>query len=139
MTVTLQVNYKEHLAAATVEFIEGLLEDNYELSDILEFVDEHCEEDLVAYYEKYVEAGENIGYDVVDAFINYHSDVSYVEYVEDAYRGSYNSEEEFAEEFTEGLYGEVPSYLIVDWAATWNCNLRYDFDYVNGFVFSSQF
>lgn len=87
-----------------------------------------------------MEAGENIGFDVVDAFIDYHDDVSYVEYVEEAFQGSYNSEAEFAEEFTTDVYGyDAPSFVVVDWDATWNQNLTYDFDFVNGFVFSSTF
>lgn len=139
MTVTLSVNYKEVLAAATVEKIDELLEDSYELTDILEFIDEHNEEDFVAYYEQYVEAGEDIGYDVVDAFIGYHDDVCYVEQVKDAYRGVYYSEAEFAEEFTNEIHGEVPAFVVVDWQATWDQNLSDDFDYVNGFVFSSSF
>lgn len=139
MSITLTANYKKTLAASTVEKIQELLEDSYELSDILEFIDEHNEEDFVAYYEKYVEVGENIGYDVVDAFINYHCDVSYVEYVEEAYQGLYNSEADFAEEYTNDVHGEIPSCVVVDWQATWDQNLSNDFDYVNGFVFHSHF
>lgn len=139
MTVTLSVNYKETLASETVEFIDYLLEENYELTDILEFVDEYSERDLISYYETYVEKGENIGFDVVDAFIEYHEDVSYVEHVEDAYRGSYDSEVDFVEEFTTEIHGEIPSYVVVDWLATWNHNLSYDFVFVNGFVFDSNF
>jgi hypothetical protein len=28
---------------------------------------------------------------------------------------------------------------VVDWQATWDQNLRYDFDFVDGFVFHSNF
>jgi hypothetical protein len=28
--------------------------------------------------------------------------------------------------------------VIVDWDATWNYNLRYDFDYEDGFVFDKN-
>ena len=51
MSVTLQVNYKEVFAIETVEKIEELIEDNYDLDDILEFVDNNSEADLVVYYE----------------------------------------------------------------------------------------
>ena len=138
MTVTLSANYKEIFAAETVEFIDGLLEDNYFLDDILEFVDNYNEKDLVSFYESYVEQGEDIGYDVVDAFVE-ENDISNVEYARDAYRGSYDSEADFAEEFTSEVYGEVPAYIVVDWQATWDQNLRYDFDFVNGFVFDRNF
>lgn len=139
MSVTLSSNYKEVFSVDTVEKIDELIEENYALDDILTFIDEHNEQDFLRYYEEYVSVGEDIGYDVVDEFIKYHGDVSYVEYVRDAYRGSYNSAADFAEEFTEEVYGDIPPHLVVDWEATWNSCLRYDFDFVNGYVFSSNF
>lgn len=138
MSVTFTANYKEIFAAETVEFIDGLLEDNYALDDILEFVDANSEEDLVSYYVEYVEQGENLGYDVVDAFVEYHG-LSYVEHVRDAYRGHYDSGADFAEEYYNEIYGDVPSFLVVDWDATWEQSMRYDFDFVDGFVFFSNF
>lgn len=138
MSVTLSANYKEVFKSNTVEKIDELVEDNYALDDILEFIDAHNEEDFVAHYEAYVEAGEDIGYDVVDAFIEYHGDVSYAEYVKDAYLGTYNSEADFAEEYYNDIC-DIPCALVIDWQATWNTSLRYDFDFVNGFVFNSNF
>ena len=140
MTVTLTANYKEILQPATVEFIEeNCIEGEYDLDDALKFIDEHSEEDFVTFYDAYISAGENLGYDVVDAFIEYHGDVSYVENVEDAYRGHYDSEADFAEEFYNDVYGGVPSFLVVNWQATWDQSLYYDFDFVDGYVFSSSF
>ena len=139
MSVTFQANYKEVFATETVEKIDQLVEDNYDLDDILEFVDQNSEADLVAYYEDYVRVGENIGYDVVDAFVKYHGSMCYVEHVEDAYRGCYDDEETFAEEYYNEIYGEVPGFLVVDWEATWKQSLTYDFDFVDGYVFSSDF
>ena len=35
--------------------------------------------------------------------------------------------------------GEVlPDCLVIDWEATWNCSLRYDFDFEDGFVFNKN-
>jgi antirestriction protein len=139
MTITLTANYKEVLKLETVEFIEeNCVEGEYDLDDALKFIDEHNEDDFVAFYDEYIRVGEILGYDVVDAFIEYQGSVSYVEHVEDAYRGVYSSEADFTEEFYSDL-GEVPSLLVVDWEATWQQNLRYDFDFVNGYVFSSSF
>ena len=138
MSVTFTVNYKETFAAATVEKIEELLEDSYALEDILEFIDANGENDFVSFYEEYVTQGENLGYDVVDAFIGYHG-ISYVEHVRDAYRGTYDSGADFAEEFYNDVYGDVPSFLVVDWEATWEQSMKYDFDFVDGFVFDSNF
>ncbi len=138
MTVTLSANYKEIFAAATVEKIDELLEDSYALEDILEFIDNHNENDFVSFYEEYVIQGEKNGYDVVDAFVEYHG-LSYVEHCEVAYRGTYDSGADFAEEFYNDVYGDVPSFLVVDWEATWDQSMRYDFGFVDGYVFSSSF
>ena len=139
MTITMTANYKEVLKLETVEFIEeNCVEGEYDLDDALKFIDEHGETDFVAYYDEYIRVGEILGYDVVDAFIEYHGGVSYVEHVEDAYRGCYADGADFAEEFYSDL-GDVPSGLVIDWEATWQQNLSYDFDFVNGYVFSSSF
>ena len=140
MTITMTANYKEVLKLETVEFIEeNCVEGEYDLDDALKFIDEHNESDFVAYYDEYIRVGEILGYDVVDAFIEYHGDVSYVENVEEAYRGVYSSEADFTEEFYNEVYGEVPSFLVVDWEATWKSSLYYDFNFVDGYVFSSSF
>ena len=139
MSVTFQANYKEVFATETVEKIEQLVEDNYALDDILEFVDQNSEADFISYYEQYCTVGENIGYDVVDAFVKYHGDMSYVENVEDAFRGVYYDEATFAEEYYSEIYGELPAFLVIDWEQTWKQSLTYDFDFVDGCVFCSNF
>jgi hypothetical protein len=133
-------NYKEVLKLETVEFIEeNCIEGEYDLDDALKFIDEYNEDAFVGYYDEYIRVGESIGYDVVDAFIEHQGDVSYVEHVEEAYRGVYNSGADFTEEFYNEVYGDVPSFLVVDWEATWKQSLSYDFDFVDGYVFSSSF
>lgn len=135
MSITLTANYKEVLGAETVEKIDELLEENYALDDILEFIDQHNEEDFVSFYEEYVRVGEIIGYDAVDALVEEMGCLSYVEDCEDRYRGSYRSEADFAEEYYSELY-DVPCALVVDWEATWESSLRYDFTFCGGHVFS---
>lgn len=139
MAITLTANYKDLFVEETVAKIDELLEESYALDDILEFIDENSEVDFITYYEAYCEAGEDIGYDVVDAFVKMY-DISYVEHVKEAYYGSYDSEKEFAEEYYTNLYGDgVLNLVVVDWQATWDCMLRYDFDFADGFVFNSNF
>ena len=139
MSVTSTTNYKEVLATETVEKIEQIVEDNYDLEDILEFIDKNSEADFIAHYEEYVSAGENIGYDVVDTFVKYHGDMCYVVNVEDAYQGIYYDAATFAAEYYQEYYGEVTDFLVVDWDATWESALRYDYDFIDGYVFSSNF
>lgn len=134
MSVTLTANYKETLAAETVEKITELIEDSYgeaygayDLDDILEFIDANSEEDFVSYYEEYVRCGEAIGYDAVDAYVAEMGCFSYIEGCDEFYQGVYASTADFAEEFITDCYGEIPSIVCVDWEQTWESALRYDY------------
>ncbi len=92
------------------------------------------------YQELYQNLCASYGKDAVSAFLELHDDESLLEYFEEAYHGEYDSEAAFAEQFTSDVYGfDAPSFVVVDWDATWNCNLRYDFDFEDGFVFSKNF
>jgi len=127
MSITLTAHYKETLAAAPVEKIDELLDDSYALDDILQFIDEHNEANFVEYYEEYVRVGEIIGYEAVDALIAEESCFSYIEDCEERYQGFFNDEAEFAEHFHNERGDYVPEGIVVDWEATWDQNLRYDF------------
>lgn len=131
MSVTLTANYKEVLNTETVEKIEELLEDCHELSCMLEFIDEHNEEDFVNYYEEYVRCGEAIGYEAVDALIDEMGDVSYIEDCDERYQGCYDDEADFAEDFINEMGYDIPSIIVVDWEATWESSLRYDYTACN--------
>ena len=126
MSITLTANYKEVLAADTVEKIDELIDENYALDDMLEFIDNYNENDFVAYYEEYVRCGESIGYDAVDALIGEMGSVSDIEGCDERFRGWYESEADFAEEYYSDLY-DVPCALVVDWQATYDSSLRYDY------------
>ena len=127
MAITLTANYTETLAEDTVSKIEELKDELYDLDDMLEFIDEHNESDFVNYYEEYCRCGEAIGYEAVDALIAELGDVSYIEDCDERYRGCYHNEAEFAEEFYTEMY-DIPDAIVVDWEATWETMLRYDFN-----------
>jgi len=127
MTVTLTANYREMLAADTVSKIDELVDENYELAAMLEFIDEQNESDFVTYYEEYVRCGEEIGYEAVDALIGEMGSVSDIEDCDERYRGFYDDEAEFAEYFHNEMGNYVPDGIVVDWEATWDTSLRYDF------------
>jgi hypothetical protein len=127
MTVTLTASYQEMLAADTVDKIDELLEENYALDDMLEFIDTYNEKDFVAYYEEYVRCGEAIGYEAVDALIGEMGHVSDIEDCDERYQGCFNDEGEFAEEYYSDMGYDFPCGIVVDWDATWEQGLRYDF------------
>ena len=125
MTVTLTANYREMLAAATVEKIDELIDETYCLDDMLVFIDEYNETAFVNNYEEYVRCGEAIGYEAVDAYAS-ENGIDNIDSCDERYRGCYQDEADFAEEFYSELY-DVPTALVVDWQATWDTSLRYDF------------
>ena len=127
MAITLTSNYKDVLSTETVEKIDELLEDQYALDDILEFIDIYNEADFVSFYEEYVRCGEAIGYDAVDALIKEMGCVSDIEDCDERYQGVYESTADFAEQTVESCYGDIPSIVVVDWEATWDSALRYDY------------
>ncbi len=131
MSITLTANYKETLSTETVEKIDELLEDNYALEDMLKFIDEYNEGDFVAFYEEYVRCGEAIGYEAVDALIGEMGCVSYIEGCDELYQGCYDNEAEFAESFYNDMGFDFPSGIVVDWEATWEQSLRYDYTACN--------
>ena len=139
MSITFTANYKETVTPETLAKIEELVEENYELRDILEFIDEHTEEEFVAFYEEYVTQGENLGYEVVDAYLQ-EFDYDDLAQCEEKFVGRYGSEAEFAEEYTDELGYSIPDFIVVDWQETWDRNLYYDFTFVRdingeGFMF----
>ena len=125
MTVTLTASYKEFCQAATVEKIDELLDESYDLDAMLTFIDEYNERSFVEFYEEYVRCGEAIGYEAVDALAS-EDGIDYIEGCDERYRGCYSNEAEFAEEFYSELY-DVPSALVIDWEQTWETSLRYNF------------
>ena len=91
------------------------------------------------YQDQYFDLCEEYGKDAVSAFLELY-DESDLQYFQDAYQGRYDSESDFAEQFTTDVYGfDAPSFVVIDWDATWNCGLRYDYDFEDGFVFSKNF
>ena len=131
MSVTLTANYKETLNTETVEKIDELIDENYALDDMLEFIDTYNEKDFVLYYEEYVRCGEAIGYEAVDALIGEMGCMSDIECCDERYQGCFNDEAEFAESFYDEMGYDIPSGIVVDWEATWETSLRYDFTACN--------
>ena len=130
MTVTLTDSYTEFLAEATVEKIEELKDELYDLEAMLTFIDEYNETAFMNNYEEYVRCGEAIGYEAVDALAD-ENGIDYIEDCDERYQGCYHSVADFAEEFYDQLGYNIPGGIVVDWEATWDTSLRYDFTACN--------
>lgn len=141
MTETMTVNYKEDLESKTVSLIENLLEDNYGLEEILEFIEEHSENDFREYYETYVSKGEDFSYEAVDAFIAEFG-IQCLESFNDSYQGEWESKADYAREYVDSTYTfDLPDFLEIDWEKTFeNLDVVYsEASHCSGFVFSKNF
>lgn len=120
--------------------IDELVAENYCIDDIVEFINQYGNDNFVEYYEEYCENGENYSYSAVDAFVDEFG-IECIAHFTDAYYGEYDSEEDFAEQFCSDVYAlnlnDTP--VVVDWTATWNRNLRYDFAFNDAFVFNKNY
>jgi spore coat protein CotH len=134
MTVTFTASYRDTLAPETVALIEKFQEEMFDLGCMLEFIDEHSEEDFREYYEDYVEVGEENGYEAVDAFIN-ENDISDLKYFVDAYIGEYQSPERMAEDYFDGETDRLDYRISIDWEETAEYLLQHDVDRVGDFYF----
>ena len=138
MTVTFTANYREVLPHNLVEIIDELVQDNFELSDMLEFIDEHGEKDFAEYYKLYVELGEDYGYAAVDTFLTEVGDPADLENFESAYLGEFSSPADFAENYCEEEADRL-HYIIPDWEATADYLLSHEVDRHGDYYFRCYF
>ncbi len=134
MSTNLVISMPEDVQAK----LDELVEDSFALDDMIAFIEEYGNDNFLNFYEEYCDNGENYCYEAVDAFVDEFG-IDAIAHFTDVYYGQYDSEEEFAEQFTVDVYGEPPAHLVVDWTATWQSNLRYDFAFNNGYVFNNNY
>jgi catechol 2,3-dioxygenase-like lactoylglutathione lyase family enzyme len=127
MSVTLTANYRDILTPETLTEIDRLVDESFALEDILEFIDRYDESDFRNYYEAYVEAGEEHGYEPVDFFIEEIGDLDEIEDFEDAYLGQFSSPEEMAECHCDDETNHL-CFIVPDWAATAEVLLSHNVD-----------
>jgi len=90
------------------------------------------------YQEIYDELCEEYGEDAVEAFLTIYEE-SDLQHFEDAFRGRYDSEADFAEQTTIDCYAlDIPVFVMVDWQATWDQGFSGDYEFVDGFVFAKD-
>lgn len=135
----MNINYKEVYSQETVDKIEELIAESYCLEDIVGFIDENSEEDFRNLYEEYVTVGEEYSYGAVDAFIEEFGLHTFTSSgFEDAYRGQWESKEQYAENYVSDCYSlDLPGFLEIDWEATFD-NLDVSIT-EDGYVFYTQF
>jgi hypothetical protein len=168
MSITLSTNYKETLPAEIVAIVDNLVENGYDLEDILitlDYFGAYYYENLVSifeiledtgasksdlydyleeqgigeleFFDKYQEMMENYDEGAVKAFLSLYSVID-LHAFEEAYEGHYDRVEDFVENYLEMLGENIPSWIVVDYEATWNASLRFDYNEEDGYYFRSN-
>jgi len=132
------VNFMIELDENVISKINELMEDSFYLDDMLDFINEHGDDNFIKYYDDYVRFGEDNSYAAVDAFIEEFG-IQEVERFEDAYHGEWESPEVFAEVYCDDMGYTIPDLIVVDWEATWERNLQDDYAFNNGYVFNKNY
>ena len=108
----------------------------WEYNDMVDFIKEYGEKKFRDYYEDYYRAVDDLGEDIVNAFI----EVFYIESIgniEESYQGQMSGSE-FAEQIASDcgyVRGDLPSWIEIDWKESWD-NLSYDYCEQDGYIFS---
>lgn len=103
--------------------------------DLMDFIESYGVENL-EYLEEYLDLLDEYDDDAIDAFISIY-DVSDLNQFVDRYEGYYSTVSEFVENILESMGTEIPSWVAVDYEATWNASLRFDYDEHEGQYFRS--
>ena len=135
----LYTSYSEEVQTSIEEFLENTF--GWDEDELVDFVEEHGEENFKLYFEEYADMVDDIGIDVVLAFLE-NFDIADISSCRDAYQGCYESGAEFAQNLAEDC-GDVPrnmpSWIEIDWEASCD-NLTYDYVESNdGHIFSQNF
>ncbi len=137
--MTLYTSYSEETQTQIEEFLENTW--NWDEDELVGFIEIYGEEKFKLYFEEYADMVDDIGNDVVSAFLNVF-DIESVSSCRDAYMGCYESGAEFAQQIAEDC-GDVPrnlpSWIEIDWEKSWD-NLDYDYvESTDGHIFSQNF
>ena len=133
----LYTSYSEETQTQIEEFLENTF--GWDEDELVDFIEEHGEEKFKLYFEEYADMVDDIGIDVVLAYLE-NFDISDVSSCRDSYQGKYENGAAFAQSIAEDC-GDVPrnmsSWIEIDWKASWD-NLSFDyFESEDGYIFSN--
>ena len=135
----LYTSYSEETQTQIEEFLENTF--GWDEDELVAFVERFGEEKFKLYFEEYADMVDDIGIGVVESFLD-NFDIADISSCRDAYMGCYESGAEFAQQIAEDC-GDVPrnmpSWIDIDWEASWD-NLSYDYvESTDGHIFSQNF
>ena len=123
----------------TQDLIDELVDEGNEIEILKDFITEYGESYFQSYIEDYLQVVDQYEEDAVAAFLDIF-DIDSIGSFSDAYQGEYESGAEFAESLVSDCYPmEMPSWVEVDWQATWDNALSYDYSESDGHIFNNNF
>lgn len=135
----LYTSYSEETQTQIEEFLENTF--GWDEDELVAFVERFGEEKFKLYFEEYADMVDDIGIGVVEAFLDVF-DIDSISSCRDAYMGCYESGAEFAQQIAEDcgdVPRDMPSWIEIDWKASWD-NLDYDYvECSDGHIFSQNF
>ena len=136
---TIKIGEDVEMTDSVTELFNELVDDGNDADDLQAFVDEHGKSNFVDYIEEYLQAVDQYGEEVVAAFLDIF-DIDSIGSLSDAYQGEYTDGAEFAESLVSDCYSmDMPSWVEVDWQATWDNSLSYDYSESDGHIFNNNF
>ena len=135
----LYTSYSEETQTQIEEFLENTF--GWDEDELVAFVERFGEEKFKLYFEEYADMVDDIGIGVVESFLD-NFDIAGISSCRDAYMGCYESGAEFAQQIAEDcgdVPRDMPSWIEIDWEASWD-NLSYDYvESTDGHIFSQNF
>ena len=123
----------------TQDLIDELVDEGNEIEILKDFITEYGESYFQSYIEDYLRMVDQYEEDAVAAFLDIF-DIDSIGSFSDAYQGHYDDGASFAESLVSDCYSmEMPSWVEVDWQATWDNALSYDYSESDGHIFNNNF
>ena len=136
---TIKIGEDLEMTDSVTELFNELVDDGHDADDLQAFIDEYGKSQFVDYIEEYLQAVDEYNEEVVESFIEIF-DIESIGSLSDSYQGQYESGADFAQSIVSDCYTmDMPSWVEVDWKATWD-NLDYDYtEGSGGHIFSQNF
>jgi len=123
----------------TQDLIDELVDEGNEIEILKDFITEYGESYFQSYIEDYLQVVDQYEEDAVAAFLDIF-DIDCIGSFSDAYQGHYDDGASFAESLVSDCYSmDMPSWVEVDWKATWDNALSYDYSESDGYIFNNNF
>ena len=136
---TIKIGEDVEMTDSVTELFNELVDDGNDADDLQAFIDAHGKSNFADYIEEYLQLVDQYGEEVVESFLEIFN-IEDIGGLSDAYQGEYRDGAEFAESLVADCYSmDMPSWVEVDWQATWDNALSYDYSESDGHIFNNNF